>query len=82
MPSRVSPPIGPEPLRFSIAGLIARCDPLTRVLRIAGRELCVSTDTTVAGLGPVLDVIAHGHRGQWSQRWGMTSGTRDPAADT
>lgn len=58
--------------------MIAAWDPVTRVLRIGGRELRVPADVSGVGLVPGLAVLAHGHRHQQSQRWIMTSWTRDP----
>ena len=68
----------PDPFRFSIAGKIAAWDPVTRALRIAGRELWVPADVSGIGLVRGLAVIAHGHRDQRAQRWIMTSWTLEP----
>jgi hypothetical protein len=65
-------PTSPEPLRFSLTGVIATWDPFGRWLRIGARNLWVPPGVVVAGLAPGVLVALIGYQDDLTGRWIVT----------
>ena len=50
------------PLRFLTMGIVLAWDPVTRVLLVAGQQLCVAPDVPVTGVEVGVKVTTVGHQ--------------------